>query len=95
MQALLRYACKVTATPSRIAGADARAVLDVGWGENALHHAVAVCALFDLMNRYVDGLGVAADDPYLGVSRKRLAGAGTASDPPVSDAPGPTGPSLL
>lgn len=78
MRALLRYVCKVTATPSRIAGADARAVLDAGWGEDALHDAVAVCALFNLMNRYVDGLGVAADDAYLEVSGKRLADGGYA-----------------
>ncbi len=51
-------------------------MLDAGWDEQALHDAVSVCALFNLMNRYVNGLGVTADEDYLKVSGRRLADGG-------------------
>ena len=54
---LLRYVGKLTSNPSKITPADAEAVLAAGWDERALHDAVAVCALFNMMNRLVDGLG--------------------------------------
>lgn len=78
MRPLLRYVGKLTTTPSRMTASDARAVFDAGWDERALHDAVAVCGLFNLMNRYVDGLGVSADADYLGLSGRRLADGGYA-----------------
>ena len=35
-----------------------------GWDEKALHDAVSVCALFNFMNRYVEGLGIKAGADY-------------------------------
>ncbi len=78
MRPLLRYVGKLTASPSRVTPADAQAVLDAGWDERALHDAVSVCALFNLMNRHVNGLGVTADEGYLEVSGRRLAEGGYA-----------------
>lgn len=78
MRPLLRYVGKLTVSPSRVTPADARVVLDAGWEERALHDAVSVCALFNLMNRYVNGLGVTADEAYLEVSGRRLADGGYA-----------------
>lgn len=72
LKPLLDYVRKVTLTPSRIIRADAEAVYAAGWPEAALHDAVAVCALFNLMNRYVDGLGVSADQTYTAQSAARL-----------------------
>lgn len=69
---VLRYVGKLTRTPARMTGADAEAVYAAGWDERALHHAVLVCALFNFMNRLVDGLGVRADDSYYPVSAQRL-----------------------
>lgn len=69
---VLRYAGKLTRTPSRMTGEDADAVYAAGWDERALHHAVQVCALFNFMNRLVDGLGVHTDDGYFPVSAERL-----------------------
>jgi len=57
MKPLLRYAGKLTPTPAKITLADAEAVLAAGWQEQALHEAVAVCGLFNMMNQLVDGLG--------------------------------------
>jgi len=75
---LLRYVGKLTTTPARVTPSDAEAVLDAGWTEPALHDAVAVCALFNFMNRFVDGLGVTADKSYLDLSGRRLADGGYA-----------------
>jgi uncharacterized peroxidase-related enzyme len=76
MRALLRYVRKLTDSPSRITAADVAAVFAAGWDEQALHDAVSVCALFNCMNRIVDGLGVRADSAYLALAGQRLADAG-------------------
>jgi uncharacterized peroxidase-related enzyme len=73
MRPVLRYVRKLTQTPSRVTPDDAKAILAAGWQEQALHDAAAVCGLFNLMNRLVDGLGVAADEEYFAVSSQRLA----------------------
>jgi uncharacterized peroxidase-related enzyme len=78
MKPLLRYARKLTLTPAKITPADAEAVLAAGWEEQALHDAVAVCGLFNLMNRLVEGLGIIAGEDYFSVAAGRLAGAGYA-----------------
>jgi uncharacterized peroxidase-related enzyme len=76
MKPLLRYVAKLTVTPAKITPADAAAVLDAGWDERALHDAVAVCGLFSLMNRLVDGLGITASEDYFAAASRRLAGTG-------------------
>ena len=53
-------------------------MLAAGWTEHALHDAVAVCGLFNLMNRLVDGLGITAGGDYFIAAARRLAGAGYA-----------------
>lgn len=58
LKPLLTYVKKLTLTSSRMTEADAKAVLDAGWDEQAFHDAVAVCALFNFMNRLLDGMGI-------------------------------------
>jgi hypothetical protein len=53
-------------------------VFAAGWDERALHDAVSVCALFNFMNRLVEGLGIQADVGYFGVAAERLASQGYA-----------------
>ena len=72
MKPILRYAQKLTLTPSRMTPADADAVYAVGWDDSALHDAVCVCALFNFMNRMVEGLGIEAPAGYEGKSAQRL-----------------------
>jgi len=72
MKALLRYVAKLTRTPAKVTRGDAEAVFAAGWEDRALHDAVLVCGLFNLMNRMVDGLGVAARPDYLQMSGERL-----------------------
>jgi uncharacterized peroxidase-related enzyme len=72
MKPLLRYLAKLTRTPAKVTERDARAVLEAGWDDRALHDAVLVCALFNFMNRMVDGLGIAARPDYVQMSGDRL-----------------------
>lgn len=58
MRPVLAYARILTEAAYRLTEADARAVYDAGWSEAALYDAVAICALFNYMNRIVDGAGV-------------------------------------
>lgn len=69
---VLRYVGTLTRTPARITAADAEPVYAAGWTEQALHDAVMVCALFNFMNRMVDGHGIQADAAYFPVSGRRL-----------------------
>ena len=57
LKPVLAYAEKLTTTPNRVSAADAQAVYDAGWDERALYDTVVVCALFNFMNRLVEGTG--------------------------------------
>ena len=59
LRPLLAYVRKLTLTPAKVVKADSQAVYDAGWTEEALFAAIQTCALFNLMNRIVDGTGVA------------------------------------
>ena len=58
LKPVLRYAKKLTETPSRMVQADADAIFDAGWGEDGFHYTVMICALFNMYNRIMDGYGV-------------------------------------
>lgn len=55
---ILAYVKKLTESPSRLVDRDAEAVFAEGWSEQALFDAIVVCALFNFMNRVVEGCGV-------------------------------------
>lgn len=76
MKPVLRYVGKLTRTPSRMTEADAEEIYRAGWNETALHDAVATCALFNMMNRLVEGWGVKAGEDYFKLSSERLAKGG-------------------
>ena len=73
LKPVLRYARKLTETPSRMTGADADAVYAAGWDDTALVHAVAVCAYFNMMNRLLDGTGIVAGPESYALAARRLA----------------------
>jgi hypothetical protein len=58
--------------------ADVDAIFAAGWDDRALHDAVAICGLFNLMNRVVNGLGIEAPQPYIKMAAQRLATGGYA-----------------
>jgi len=62
LKPLLAYVRKLTQSPARIVQSDADAVYAAGWTEEALTHAINVCALFNYFNRVVDGHGLAASE---------------------------------
>jgi uncharacterized peroxidase-related enzyme len=76
MKPILRYAEKLTRDPRGVSKADAAAVLAAGWDETALYHTVAVTALFNLMNRLVEGLGIELEPAYVKPAAQRLADRG-------------------
>jgi uncharacterized peroxidase-related enzyme len=73
MRPVLSFVRKLTLSPSRITPADAEAVFAAGWDDHALHDAAAICGLFNLMNRLVDGLGIEADAAHTQFVVERLA----------------------
>lgn len=76
LKPILLYVRKLTLSPAKMTAEDAEAVYAAGWDERALHDAVAICALFNLMNRLVDGLGIDAGDEYFRLASERLARVG-------------------
>lgn len=61
LRPVLAYVAKLNTLPSKLVEGDARAVYDAGWSEAALYEAVQVCALFNMMNRIIEGTGVNFD----------------------------------
>lgn len=78
LRPVLELVRKLTLTPSKIVQADADEVFAAGWDDRALHDAVSVCALFNFMNRLVNGLGVEAAEAYKKFAAQRLAEGGYA-----------------
>jgi uncharacterized peroxidase-related enzyme len=70
---VLRYARKLTQQPSSLTQADADAIFAAGWEEPALYYTVAVTALFNFMNRLVEGVGIELDPSYVRPASERLA----------------------
>lgn len=73
MKPALRYARKLTRQPNGATQADADAIFAAGWDETALYHTVAVTALFNFMNRLVEGMGIELEPAYVKPASKRLA----------------------
>ncbi len=71
MQVLLAYVEKLTRAPASLRPADRQAVFEAGWSERAVHDAVSVCALFNFMNRLVEGMGVTTSPAVKVAQRER------------------------
>ncbi len=61
LKPLLRYAGKLKTLPPRLTEADAKAVYAAGWPERALFDTIQIAALFNYMNRIIEGTGVTFD----------------------------------
>lgn len=84
MKPLLAYVGKLTRTPAMMAQTDADRVYAAGWDEQALFDAISVCALFNFMNRIVEGSGIKANPLEAGPAEieARMARMGGATDDP-------------
>lgn len=76
---ILAYVRKLTLSPARVTDGDAEAVYAAGWDEQALFDAVMVCALFNFMNRVVEGCGLQYKEMFAQQTRQRH---GTGKDDP-------------
>lgn len=57
LKPILAYVRKLNLSPTKVTEADAKAVFAAGWDEVALHHAIAVTARYNLVNRLIHGHG--------------------------------------
>ena len=78
LKPVLRYADKLTREPAKLTPEDAEAVYAAGWQERDLYQVTLICALFNFMNRVVDGLGIVTEAAYAPVSGNRLTEVGYA-----------------
>ncbi len=78
MRPVLAFVHKLTLSPGAVTAADADEIFAASWDDRALHDAAAICSLFNLMNRLVNGLGVEASDAYTKLAAQRLAECGYA-----------------
>ena len=60
---ILAFVKKLTLTPNQMNQTDVNNVLSAGWEEQAIQDAIAVCSLFNFMNRFVDGYGLKQPSP--------------------------------
>jgi uncharacterized peroxidase-related enzyme len=75
---VLAYARKLTLSPEKITSGDVDPIFAAGWNDRAVHDAAAICGLFNLMNRLVNGLGLDAPESYIKLAAQRLAAGGYA-----------------
>jgi uncharacterized peroxidase-related enzyme len=76
MRPVLELAAKLTERADGLTKSDVDAVFAAGWAGQAYYHLVATVALFNYMNRLVEGLGIELDQAYVGVAARRLADRG-------------------
>jgi len=81
LKPILHYVRKLTESPSRMTPSDAEAVYAAGWNDEALLHAIAVCAYFNNMNRLVEGTGIVGSIAGYEQAADRLAKYGYALSP--------------
>lgn len=83
LKPLLRFARQLTLAPARIPPEAREAVPDAGWSEDALFDTISICALFNFMNRIVEGAGLETSAEARAATRDRH-GKGK-SDTPYTD----------
>jgi alkylhydroperoxidase family enzyme len=59
-KALLRFIRKVNHASPAITQQDIQELHGHGWSDEAIYHAITVCALFNFYNRWIDAAGVHA-----------------------------------
>ena len=82
LKPLLRYARKLTLEPAKMVRADAQAVFDAGWSEQALHDAINVICMSNFMVRIVLGHGGTEGDisPHFEAAADFLTNSGYVAD---------------
>ena len=78
-RALLRFIEQVNEASMTISDSDIGPLHAHGWTDEAIYHAITVCALFNFYNTWIDGCGVPALPDYT-ASGQRLAAEGYARE---------------
>lgn len=73
LRPIFRYVRKLTLDPEGVGESDVAPIYDLGWSEQAVHDAARVCALFNYMNRFVEGLGVSLGDGSVEAAAEQMA----------------------
>ncbi|HID46268.1 MAG TPA: peroxidase [Chromatiaceae bacterium] len=71
LKPIFHYVRILTLSPAKTTDAQSQAIRDAGWDDRAIHDAVAVCGLFNLMNRLVEGMGVESSDAVRASQKRR------------------------
>lgn len=79
LRPVLAYARKLNDHPDRVGQADVDAILGAGWQESAVVYAAIVCGFLNLMNRWVEGLGIESDPAAVDAAGRMLASRGYAA----------------
>ncbi len=64
LRPVLHFASKLTDAPGRVTADDIGSLRAAGWSDQAIEDAINVTALFNYVNRLVDGFGIKGDDDY-------------------------------
>ncbi|HEC07482.1 MAG TPA: peroxidase [Thiolapillus brandeum] len=71
LKPVFHYVRTLTLSPARTTDTQTQAIRDAGWDDRAIHDAVAVCGLFNLMNRLVEGMGVKSSEAVRSSQKQR------------------------
>ena len=85
LKPVLRYVKILTQSPNKIRPSDSQAMRDVGWDDEAIHDAAVVCALFNFMNRLIEGTGITTNADIQAEQKKRQSSGADISDTPYMD----------
>jgi len=72
LRPVMHYVRKLNDEPASVGQPDVDRVFAAGWDEQALCHAALVCAWFNFMNRWVEGLGIEADPKMIQMAGRVL-----------------------
>ncbi len=79
MRAAFAYADKLNDRHREMEQGDVDAFLAAGWDEAALHNVILVVGFFNMMNRWIEGLGIGSDPKLVEMAGRMLAGSGYTS----------------
>ena len=75
---VLQYLDVLNRAPAEVTQAHVDAILNAGWPEEAVETAALVCGFFNLMNRWVEGLGFGSEPKTVRTAGRMLATKGYA-----------------
>lgn len=72
LKPVLHYVRQLNSDPAAVSRSDVDAMQAAGWDDTAVTHAALVCGFFNLMNRWVEGLGIESDPGMVEMASRHL-----------------------